>query len=120
MLAFPVHSQNSNVSEPVLEHMPCQAWAIMESNNWSGNGRDQIEVTNWTLQFVRTYFKKAAERANSTAQNADGSDVSDGQIINWLTVYCTKNPGNPVIEAVFFLYSSLSLASDHRQLLMPP
>jgi hypothetical protein len=110
-------------AETLLEHMPCQAWTIMHDNDWSGQRRDQIEVERWTVRYLREYARRATERSKKDQperdwKNADGADVDDRRILGWIMAYCMKNPGEPLIKAAFFLWSSFWIAPDHRQL--PP
>jgi hypothetical protein len=118
-----VAAQEPITAETLLEHMPCRAWTIMRSNDWSGQKRDQIEVETWTIKYLREYARRAVERLKKDDPEKDwksgeGADVDDHQILGWITAYCTKNPGEPFIEAAFLLHSMFVIVPDHRQL--PP
>jgi hypothetical protein len=120
-----VAAQEPITADTLLEHMPCRAWTIMHDNDWSGQRRDQIEVETWTVRYLREYARRGAERLKKDEpgkdwKNAEGTDVDDRQILNWIAAYCMKKPGEPFIKAAFFLHATFLLVPDHRQLPIPP
>ena len=113
-------AQQLSTADELLKHMPCQAWTIMRDNNWAGNSDDQIAVEAWTVRYVREYAKIATKQLEKDApKNADGADVTDRQIVNWMSTYCVKHPEDPFIKAVFFLWSTFSMFPDHQNLPLP-
>ena len=114
-------AQQPSAADRLLQHMPCQAWTIMRANNWAGNSDEQIALEAWTVQYLRAYAKAATERLGKDApKNADGSDVTDRQIVNWISTFCVKRPADPLIRAVFTLSVRFSLFADHSNLPPPP
>jgi len=122
-LAQSVAAQEPIAAETLLESMPCRAWTIMHDNDWSGRGRNRVQVETWTVRYLREYARRAVERATKDApekdwKNGEGTDVDDRQILGWIMAYCTKYPEEPFIKAAFFLYFTFQTAPYHRQL--PP
>ena len=110
-LSGSISAQEPSTAESMLEHMPCRAWTIMHDNDWSGQGRNRIEVETWTIRYLREYTRRAAarlkgEQPDKDWENADGADVDDRRIMNWITAWCTENPKDPFIKGRFF-YSLL-------------
>jgi hypothetical protein len=113
-------------AELVLERMPCRAWSAMYFNPLSkDDGRIALET--WTVRFVRGYAKQVVaqlkkhdpQTPESELKNAEGADVDDRRVVEWIMHYCVGRPDSPFPMAVLFLTSSFRIFPD-RQLPLPP
>jgi hypothetical protein len=114
-------AQEPSAEQKLLEHMPCRAWTIMRENTWSGGNREQVEVEQWTVKFVRQYAKLTVDlHYKGYPKNTDGSDVEDRQVVEWVARYCVYHPEDPFIKAAFFLTMAFIMNPDHTKLPGPP
>lgn len=119
-------AQDLSEPEQLLKNMPCGVWVLLHKNNWDGNSSQQIAVEKWTIQFLRKYAEQVATRAkldgasNETSKRAQGVDVSDHQILNWIDGYCQKNPKDPFFMSAFLLTAAFRVVPDHGHLPPPP
>jgi hypothetical protein len=118
-----VSAQEPSAADTLLQHMPCRAWIIMHDNYWSGNRDEQIALETWTIRFLRGYATRTVARLKKDApekdwKNAEGADVSDRRLVEWIMAYCIKNHEEPFLKGAFLLTTAFSIIPDHRQL--PP
>jgi hypothetical protein len=118
IFSVPVASQTS-LADNVLFYLPCHAWTEIHSDRDS-----QIVVEKRTVEFIRQYavqsvqvLKKQAPEKN-WQKNADGADVDDRQIVNWVTGSCAKNPDKPLAFVALLMAAAFMLVPNHAQL--PP
>jgi hypothetical protein len=98
--------------------LPCHAWTEIHSDRDS-----QIVVEKRTVEFIRRYAVQSVQASKKQApeknwQNADGADVDDRQIVNWVTGSCAKNPDKPLAFVALLMFAAFSLVPNHSQL--PP
>jgi hypothetical protein len=107
--------------QKLLEGMPCRAWTIMPENTFGGGNRNQVEVDQWTVKSVRQYAKLTVDlHYKGYPKAADGSDVEDRRVIEWIARYCVYHPEDPFVKAMFFLTMTFITNTDHSNLPPPP
>jgi hypothetical protein len=52
-------AEELSLADKVFQGMPCQAWTIIQHDNWSGNNDEQLALEAWTVESMRAYAKGA-------------------------------------------------------------
>ena len=94
--------------------------AGMQCSGFTANASDP-DLEKWTVWHTRAYLAGAvdahiAKDPNHRPINADGSDLTDIQIFNWVATACRKHPNYPIEIGPATLFAALMLITDHHYL----
>jgi hypothetical protein len=108
-------------TDNVLFFLPCHAWTEIHNDRSA-----QVVVENRTVEFIRQYAAQSVQalkkQGKELLKNADGADVDDRQIVNWVADSCAKYRDEPLAFVAAMLAAAFMLVANHAQLppLPPP